>query len=259
MLTDEMGTAGWRTPGEAGVDRRRIRPVVWVVSGAVAVLVGVWMAATAVAVATEVGGVGHAPVCDTDFAAGCTTERSAVLRDRGSPRGSWFTGEQEWFVDAPEGAPGRTHGERLSLRVPRQDGREGLTEGAEVTLVYYGHVPAWIRLASGAVLETGGHPRRSAPMLGWMALFAGCSGIFGIQTGVRTRRREGAWRERVPAHAVVGVVGVLAAAGMCGAVGQMVAGGTIWPGVVGALIGTGLGALGRRRSRRREAAYLAER
>jgi hypothetical protein len=237
------------------VDRRQIRPVTWVVSGAVAVLAGVWMAATAVAVATEVGSVGHARVCDSAFAADCTTERSAVLRDRDSPRGAWFTGEQEWFVDVPEGAPGQREGKRLSFRVPRQDGREGLIEGAQVTLVYYGHVLTWIRLASGTVLETGGHPRRSAPALGWMGLFGVCGGIVGIRTGVRTRRREGAWRERVPAHVVFGVAGVLAAAGMFGAVGQMVAGGTIWPGVVSALIGTGLGVLVWRRSRRREATY----
>ncbi len=238
---------------------RRIRPVLWVIFGAAGLLVGLGMAISALAAATRAGGVDSPPVCRTDFASQCTTERAAVLERRGYVRGSWFTREQKWLVRVPEGAPRLKDGQLLSLQVPRQDGHEGLTEGAEVTLIYYGQAPAWIRLASGRVLETGDHPRRSAPMLGWLALFAACGGIFGIQTGLRSGRREGGWLRRTPAHILVGIAGVLAIAGMFGAVGQTVAGGTIWPGVAGGLIGLWVGALSWRRSRRRESAFLAGR
>jgi hypothetical protein len=245
---------GWRSGVGSG---RRIRPVLWVIFGAAALLVGLGMAVSAAAAATRVGGAGSPPVCRTDFASGCTTERAAVLDSRAYARGSWFTGEQKWRVRVPEGAPRLKDGQLLRLEVPRQDGREALAEGAQVTLIYYGRAPAWIRPASGRVLETGDHPRRSAPMLGWMALFAAFGGIFGIQTGLRSGRREGSWLRRAPAHIVVGLAGVLAIAGMFGALGQTVAGGTIWPGVAGGLIGLGVGALSWRRSHRRESAYLA--
>ena len=236
---------------------RGIRPVLWVIFGTAGLLVGVGMATSAVAAATRVGDVASAPACRTDFASRCTTERAAVLERRGYTRGSWFTGEQKWLVRVPEGAPRLKDGQLLGLQVPRQDGREGLAEGKQVTLIYYSRAPAWIRLASGTVLETGDHPRRAAPTLGWLALFASGGGIFGIQTGLRSRRREGGWLRRTPAHIVVGVAGALAIAGMFGALGQIVAGGTIWPGVAGGLIGLGLGALAGRRSGRRESAYPA--
>ncbi len=236
---------------------RRVRPVLWVVFGAVGLLVGLGMATSAVAAATRAGDVGDAPVCRTDFASGCTTERAAVLEHRGYVRGFWFTREQRWLVRVPDGAPRLKDGALLAVDVPRQDGREGLAEGVQVTLVYYSRAPAWIRLASGTVLETGDHPRRSAPTLGWMALFAACGGIFGIQTGARSGRREGAWLRPTTAHISVGLAGALAIAGMFGALGQTVAGGTIWPSVAGGLIGLGLGVRAWRRSRRRGAAKLA--
>jgi hypothetical protein len=234
-------------------DGRRIRPILWVVCGAVGVLVGLGVGMSAVSAATRVGDVAGAPRCQTDFAAKCTTERAAVLTDRLSARGSWFTGEQRWLATVPQGAPNLTHGELLKLEVPRQHGSEGLVEGTELTVVYFGRAPAWIRLPSGTVLQTDDHPRRAAPLLGWMTLFAFCGGIFGIQTGTRSARREGAWLRRVPSHVVVGVAGVLAIAGLFGWAGQMTAGGTLWPGIAAGLIGIGTGVLSWRRTHRREA------
>jgi hypothetical protein len=233
---------------------RRIRPILWVVVGAAGVLVGLGMGVSAVAAATRVGDVAAAPTCEMEFAAKCTTQRAAVLTDRLNARGSWFTGEQRWLARVPEGAPNLTQGEKLRLEVPRQAGRDGLAEGTDVTVTYFGRAAAWIRLPSGTVLETGDHPRRAAPLLGWMALFAFCGGIFGIQTGTRSAHREGAWLRRVASHVVVGVAGVLAIAGMFGGIGQLAAGGTLWPGIAAALIGIGVGVLSWRRSHRREAA-----
>jgi hypothetical protein len=238
--------------------RRRVRPLLWVIFGSLAVLVGLGMAVSAVGAATRVKGVDGAPACTTDFASGCTTKRAAVLDDSGYVRGSWFTQEQKWFASVPGGAPGLKSGERLKIMVPRQNGIQELNEGSKVTLVYYAQSPAWIQLPSGTVLETEDHPRRAAPSLGWMALASLGGGIFGIQTGIRSRRREGAWWRRVPGHIAFGPAGLLFPAGCFGLLGQTIAGGTIWPGVAGGLVGIGLGAMGWRRSRRREASSMPE-
>jgi hypothetical protein len=76
-----------------------------------------------------------------------------------------------------------------------------------------------------------------------MAMFALRGGIFGVQTATRSARLERGWLRRVPSHVVVGLAGVLAIAGMFGAVGQMAAGGTLWPGMAAALVGIGVGVL----------------
>jgi hypothetical protein len=145
-----LASARGRRPVGGGVQSgRRIRPVLWVVFGAVALLIGLGMATSAVAAATRAGDVGGAAVCRADFASGCTTERAAVLEYRGYVRGSWFTREQKWLVRVPEGAPRLKDGELLKLEVPRQDGREGLAEGTEVTLIYYSQAPPPIRPDAG--------------------------------------------------------------------------------------------------------------
>lgn len=231
---------------------RRIRPVLWVVFGVLAVPIALLMGLDAAATATRVGAVQSAPRCTTAFAKGCITERAGVLDDQGYARGSWMTREQKWYVRVPTGVPGRHGGDMLAVTVPRQDGREGLVEGAEVTVVFFGRAPAWIRLQSGVVLETEDHPRRKAPLLGWLALGALGGGLFGIRTGIRGGR-QGGWLRRASVRVPRGPEAVVFVAGMAGALVQQFAGGTVWPGVVAGLLAAGLALLAWR-SHRRQAA-----
>jgi hypothetical protein len=235
------------------MDGRRVRPLVWAAGGVVAVLIGVGLATSAVSAATQIGDVSGLRACTNAFADGCTTRRAAVLEVSGHVRLAWLTQEQEWFARVPAGAPGLKDGDRLKIMVPRQDGAGQLHQGARVDLIYYGRSAAWIQLPSGQALQTEDHPRRAAPMRAWMALACLGGGIFGLQTGIRSRRREGAWWRRVPAHIAYGIPGLAFPAGCFGFIGQVAAGGTIWPGVAGALLGTGLGMYGWRRVVSREA------
>src|SRR5262245_7216081 len=95
----------------SGVHReQRIRPALWVVGGALGLLIGLMMGYSALAAAVKVGDARGAPTCAADFSSRCATQRTAVLADRGAVRGSWITGEQRWFADLPEGAPGLKSG-----------------------------------------------------------------------------------------------------------------------------------------------------
>jgi hypothetical protein len=219
----------------------------------VAVLVGAGLAASAVSAATRIGDVSGGRACTAAFADGCITRRAAVLEVSGYVRLGWLTQEQKWFARVPAGAPGLKNGDRLKIVVPRQDGADQLHQGARVDLIYYGQSAAWIQLPSGRTLQTEDHPRRAAPMHAWMALASLGGGIFALQTGIRSRRREGAWWRRVPAHIAYGIPGLAFPAGCFGFIGQVAAGGAIWPGVAGALLGTGLGGYGWRRAASRNA------
>jgi hypothetical protein len=234
--------------------QRRIRPALWVVVGALAAPVGLLMALDAAATVTRAGGVEGAPRCASEFAKGCTTPRTAVLDHEGHTRGSWMTREQRWWVRVPAGAPGLEGAERLDVTVPRQDGREGLVEGAGVTVIYYGRSPAWIRLESGVTLETEDHPRRKAPLLAWLALGALGGGAFAVRSGIRAGRHGGGWLRRTPARFRGGLDVVAMLTGMFGGIVHQFAGGTVWPGVVAGSLAGGFGVLLWRRSRRREAA-----
>jgi hypothetical protein len=235
--------------------QRRIRPALWVVAGALVVPVGLLVALGAAAAATRVGTVEAAPRCASEFARGCITQRGAVLDHEGHTRGSWMTREQRWLARVPAGAPGLEGAELLDVTVPRQDGREGLVEGAEVTVVYYGRSPAWIRLPSGVMLETEDHPRREAPLLAWLALGALGGGIFAVRSGIRAGRHGRGWLRRTPARFRGGLDVVAMLAGMFGAVVHQFAGGTIWPGVVAGSLAAWFGVLAWLRSRRRQAAH----
>lgn len=236
------GRAPDGTIGGGRVHReRRIRPVLWVIGGALALPIGLMLAYSAAAAAVEVSDVRSAPACTTDFSSGCTTERAAVLASRSSVRGSWLTGEQRWLAEVPDGAPGLKTGGRLKLEVPRQPGSARLAEGAEVTVIYYSRAPAWIRLPSGVVLQTGDHPRRYAAIVGWMSLCTIGGSLYALRVGVAAGRGERVWLRRATADTWPGITGVITLAGMFGALGQMVGGGAFWPGLVGGLFGATVG------------------
>jgi hypothetical protein len=235
--------------------QRRIRPALWVVAGALAVPVGLLMALDAAATVTRADGVDDAPRCAREFAKGCTTRRAAVLDHQGHTRGSWITREQRWLARVPAGAPGLQGDEQLDVTVPRQDGREGLVEGAAVIVIFHGRSPAWIRLPSGVTLETEDHPRREAPLLAWLALGALGGGAFAVGSGIRAGRCGGGWLRRTPARFRGGLDVVAMLAGMVGAIVHQFAGGTVWPGVVAGSLAGGFGVLAWWRSRRRQAAF----
>ena len=226
---------------------RRVRPALWVIGGALALPIGLMMAFSALAAAVKVGDAGRAPACVADFSSGCTTQRAAVLASRGAVRGAWLTGEQRWFADVPDGAPGLNSGGRLKLDVPRPQGSAQLVEGAAVTVIYYSRAPAWVRLPSNVVLQTGDHPRRYAPTVGWMALFAIGCGLYAVRIGVNARRGDRVWLRPATAKTRPGITGAVALAGMFGALGQLFGGGAFWPGMVGALCGVAVAIVASRR------------
>ena len=138
-------------------------------------------------------------------------------------------------------------GGRLKLEVPRQPDSAQLIEGAEVTVIYYSRAPAWIRLPSGVLLQTGDHPRRYAATIGWMSLFAIGGGLYALRLGVTARRGDRVWLRRATADTRPGITGAMTLAGMFGALGQLLGGGACWPGVVGGLLGAAVGIVVSRR------------
>jgi hypothetical protein len=232
---------------------RSMRPALWLIFSVLAIVVGAAMAVWSLSAATHLGDAADAPACGSDFGDGCVTERAAIIQSRGYSRRFWITQEQLWFARVLAGAPKVDSNGLLELTIPRQDGREELDRGREVTVLYLGLEPAWVRLPSGAMLETGEHPRRAAPSLGWYALFMLSLGALGIETAVRSGRRGGVWWGRTPIQATLGPPFVLMMAGMFGVCVQLLAGGTVWPGLVGGAAGLALGLLGWRWTKRRGA------
>jgi hypothetical protein len=236
---------------------RRSRPALWVAGFALVALSGLGVGLTVAPTLLRLGKVDGAPACATDFAEGCTTQRAAVLR---SPDSSSLAGKRRWWARVPDGTPDAVDGPNQErLHVPRQDGQEELAAGMRVTLVYFGDSPAWIRLPSGAMLETADHPRWKAPGLAWMALAMIGFGIFGVRTGIRSARAGGGWLQPTPTRVRAGPEVVLFFAGGLGALAVRLVGGIVWPGVVGGLLGAGFGVLlwvlAWRAARRRRAAH----
>lgn len=237
-------------------DGRRIRPALSVGIGTLVALVGLGLGLDVAPTVIRLGQVNGAPSCATEFADGCITERAAVLEPPGYPGRSWLAGDRRWWARVPAGTPGLYGPERERFDVPRQDGQERLAAGMEVTVVYFGESPAWIRLPSGALLETEAHPRRKATVLAWVALGALGCGIFAIRAGIESGRLGGGWLQRTPARVRGGPDLVLGLAGILGAFGLGITGGIVWPGVAGGLLGAGLGVLvWWRAARRRRVAY----
>jgi hypothetical protein len=240
-------------------DVRRIRPALWLGIGTLMALIGLGLGADMAPKVIRLGEVDDAPACAIEFAEGCTTERAAVLEPPGYAARSWV-GDQRWWARVPAGAPGRLYGpQRERFDVPRQDGQEALTAGMAVTVVYLGESPAWVRLPSGAVLETEDHPRREVPVLASVALGILGWGSFAIRIGIGAGRHGGGWLGRTPARVRAGPDLVLALAGMLSAFGLGITGGVVWPGIAGGLLGAGLGVLiwvlAWRAARRRRAAH----
>jgi hypothetical protein len=104
-------------------------------------------------------------------------------------------------------------------------------------VIYYGRAPAWIRLPSDVLLQTGDHPRRYAATIGWMSLFAIGGGLYALRIGVTARRGDRVWLRRATADTRAGITGAVTLAGMFGALAQILGGGALWPGVVGGLFG----------------------
>ncbi len=232
---------------------RGIRPWAWMVSGCLAVLVGSVLGLVGLAAVLEPDDIRGIPACQTDFGDDCLTERDATIVREGYARRSWLSREEKWIADVPEGAPFLDGAEKLELDIPRQPERDELAVGVRVRLVYYEKRAALIRLPSGRELETEDHPRRYAPMHGYLGLFGLGGGAFAVAAGWRTGRRRGFWR-KAPAEFRVGGGFVIALAGMLGALAQTLFGSVRWTGLVGAAIGAGLGlwAALRARSRRKE-------
>ena len=219
---------------------RGIRPWLWLVSSVLFVLFGAVMTLAAVAALSEPDDIGGLPLCRSDFGDDCLTERTGLVDHEGYVRRGWLSGEQEWVVDVPEGAPGLEGEEMLALDLPRQPGRDELGEGLEVDVVFYERRPALVRLPSGAELETEDHPRRYAPTIGYLGLSALGGGAFAFRTGWRTGRRHGFWRKARP-ETSFGPAAVMGMTGMCGALAQIGVGGARWVGAAGALVGLALG------------------
>jgi hypothetical protein len=230
----------------------RIRPVTWVVLGMSGALLGLAVAGAGLASARRAGGVDDAARCTTEFAKGCTTERAAVLARQRYRQYQWLDGDT-WVARVPDGAPGLTGAELLKLEVPWQDGREELAPGLEITVVFLGRWPAWIRLPSGTVLEIGYHPRRQAPLWAALGLFILGAGTWGVRIGAGARRRGGGWLRPTAMSLREGPDLVPTLAGALGFFACLFGGGAIWMGVAGALIGAALGVLGWRRARHRRA------
>jgi len=222
---------------------RRIQPGPLVLAGTLILVVGGLLGRHVGSTVARLDEVDSAPRCVTEFAKGCTTARAAILVRQGYTRRSWWNGNRRWRVRVPGGLPRGGNNRPYWVVVPDQDGRDELAAGMAVTVVFFGESPAWIRLPSGAMLETTSHPRREAPLLVWLTLCLLAWGVVAIRTGIRSGRRAGRWLRPTLARGGTGLDLVLGFAALAGALSQWSTGGaaTLWPGIAGAVLGAGFG------------------
>lgn len=230
-----------RTGERTGSETRRIRPVPWLLGGALFVVVGLVCVLVAVAAVREPDDISGLPPCGADLHASCLAERPAVVQRRSYSRGAWLTGDQKWLLALPDGVPGRGSQRGEVVRVPRQPGAAQLHAGQDVRLVYYHRRAAIVRLPSGLDLQTDDHPNRYAPTMGYVGVFALAMGLFSWGRGWRTGRHEGFWRRGPLREASLLAVGPLFVGGGLGFLAQLLAGSHRWPGLVGLVGGLALG------------------
>ncbi|MBB5786231.1 hypothetical protein [Jiangella mangrovi] len=142
--------------------------------------------------------LGEASVCERDFSGICLTEREATVAERVVNHGRSWDPDPSWRLALHGDGPEPTDGTRLWVDFRPQDDLDELTTNQRVTVVFIEHEPAWLRLPSGAVLESNQHPQYTwAGAFSIAAMIAGPS-ITAVVTGIRGRR--GGWFANSPGH-----------------------------------------------------------
>ncbi|SDT59087.1 hypothetical protein [Jiangella sp. DSM 45060] len=172
------------------------RPVLLVLFGTLGLLIA--MAATGWGVwsLVQVASLGDLRPCDHDFSGRCLTERDALVEEQSWSGGRRMDTTPTWRLAIDGGLPSAEDTDRLYMEFRPQDDLGDLTQGIRVTVVFIDRDAAWLRLPSGATLESVEHPRYTwAPSFGVALMIAGPS-LSAILTGVRGRR--GGWAARTP-------------------------------------------------------------
>lgn len=157
------------------------RPVTTLLFGVLALLFGGLLTFAAVDVYARPGDLRDLPVCEHDVTDGCRTERGVVLVAARADPGDWLVGKQTW----------ETSGD-LVVSVRPQPPAE-VSAGSRVTVVFAGANVLWLRLPSGAVLETEEHPRFAGPTRAAVALLVSGIGLSLAGFAVSTKREYRSW------------------------------------------------------------------
>lgn len=189
-----MGWTGWFN-----------RPFLWLVVALIAALVGVGLAREAVQAFSRPADPAGVPHCGRDFADDCLTTRNALPEERVYRRSEFSTSIQTWQLIVQGDWPRVATEPRLELQFRSQAGRDELRAGAWVEVVFVGSEPIWVRLPSGAVLETTEHPWQAVPADGFLALTSLGGAMWSFQIAARSARLRRSWFRAGPAVVDPGV------------------------------------------------------
>ncbi|WP_053207299.1 hypothetical protein [Jiangella muralis] len=172
------------------------RPVFLVLLGTLGLLIALFAAGLGVWSLVQLGSLGDLRPCERDFAGRCLTEREAIAEEESWSGGRSVDTTPTWLLTVAGSLPSAEDTDRLYMEFRRQDDLGELRPGMRVTVVFAGMDAAWLRLPSGATLESEEHPRNTwAASLGVALMIAGPS-LSAVVTGVRGRR--GGWAAHTP-------------------------------------------------------------
>lgn len=197
--------------------RQFSRPVLWLLGGLLAGVIGAGAAVLAVETVAKIPGIDELPPCQPDFAGDCVTVRDAVVAGDGYHRhsargGGWFVDVKRWDIRLDAPGPDGEHHVRVELR--DQAERQRLIRGTRISITYIAKDAAWVEFSDGTTLTTEDHPLFTAPMWSALALFAGGTGTSLVHTALRASRRRGSWFGRADLHLEPNVGLFIAVAGI---------------------------------------------
>lgn len=172
------------------------RPVLLVSLGALGLLIALFATGLGVRSLVQLGGLDDLRPCEHDFTGQCLTEREAIAEEQSWSSGRSVDTTPTWRLTVDGSQPSADDTDRLYMEFRSQDGLGELQPGIRVTVVFVDVDALWLRLPSGAMLESETHPRNTwAASLSVALMIAGPS-LSAVVTGVRGRR--GGWAAHMP-------------------------------------------------------------
>lgn len=176
--------------GEA-LRRTLDRPAALLFLGTVGLLIALMAAGFGVWSLVQLSNLGDLRPCGGAVTGGCLTEREAIVekQEQSYPSGRTVDTTPTWRLTVDGPLPSDEDTARLYMEFRPQDGLGELRPGMRVTVVFIDEDAAWLRLPSGATLESEEHPRYTWAASFSVALMIAGPSLSAVVTGVRGRHR----------------------------------------------------------------------